>query len=294
MSEKFLYVSNDQTQQSKAVDMLCRCFDEWIDFSQQYGKCFPFHEESFIAVDDSENLLGHVGIMPFEIFYDNGKPLKVAGLASVGVTPEARNRNIAHNLCTLAGNWAEKQGFDLMLLYTGAARVYEKSSWECFTPPYTMLKNPEKSSAGCWKKGSELTEKEKAFIKECYQKSPLKSGMVLRSNDAKFFHSWHWMWQNPLNLWQVTENGYSIKIENVIAEIAGSLDRASIKELISGAEYTFLHPEHAANNVLHDLNWQTFEAAASPLCWHGEVAMCKVLNKTINAENIFMPLADKF
>ena len=147
MSEKFLYVSNDQTQQSKAVDMLCRCFDEWIDFSQQYGKCFPFHEESFIAVDDSENLLGHVGIMPFEIFYDNEKSLKVAGLASVGVTPEARNRNIAHNLCTLAGNWAEKQGFDLMLLYTGAARVYEKSSWECFTPPYTMLKNPEKSSA---------------------------------------------------------------------------------------------------------------------------------------------------
>lgn len=294
MPEKYLYIANDPVLQSQAVELLCRCFDEWVDFSNKYGKCFPFHEESFAAFDEKDNMLGHVGIMPFEIRYGESETLRVAGLASVGVIPEARNRNIAHNLCCAAADWAEKADFDLMLLYTGAARVYEKSHWQCFTPPYSMLKNTSESSGGNWKKGCELSEKEKSFIRECYNSSMIFSGMVKRSDDPRFFHSWNWMWQNPANLWQVTRHGYSVKSGNSIGEIAGDLAVETISELVSGAEYTFLHPLDKANTLLQKLNWQVLKNITAPPCWYGETAMYKVFNKSINTADIFMPLTDKF
>ena len=54
MPEKYLYIANDPVLQSQAVELLCRCFDEWVDFSNKYGKCFPFHEESFAAFDEKD------------------------------------------------------------------------------------------------------------------------------------------------------------------------------------------------------------------------------------------------
>ena len=295
MPEKFLFAGNDSTHQAAAVDMLGKCFDEWVDFAAVYGKKFPFLEESFVCYDENNSMLGHVGIMPFEIFDGKGGTLRCAGLASVGTAPEARNRGIANKLCSMAAEWAKAEGFDIMLLYTAAARVYEKSAWKKFVPDNIILQNPAPAAPQyAWKSSAELTDSEKAVIIECYNTSKPFSGKIKRSSDSKFFHSWQWMWQNPLARWQVNDSMYVLMIEDVIAEINGNPDPQTLQHLLGSASSAFLSPQDPAVKLLQQLSWSAAPSSETPACWHGEAAMYKPLNGNTLPLITAMPLADKF
>ena len=155
----------DPGVQSQAMSLLCRCFDEWVDFRNRWGDRFPFLEYSFVAKINGE-IVGHVGIMPFDIDDGTGGVLRMAGVASVGVAPEHRGRGIAGMLCEAAAQWAAEEKYDAMPLYTGVPRVYEKCGWEvvgsggeAFVPPDTADPQNDK-----WKRGAELTVREKSLI----------------------------------------------------------------------------------------------------------------------------------
>lgn len=295
MPERFLFVGNDSVHQSAAVDMLGRCFDEWVDFAAVYGKKFPFREESFVCYDENNFMLGHVGIMPFEIFDGNGNTLRCAGLASVGTAPEARGRGIANKLCSMAADWASSEGFDLMLLYTAAARVYEKSQWAKFSAANITLNNPAPAAqTGTWKSSAELTDSEKSMIIKCYNTSAPFSGKVKRSCDGKFFHSWQWLWQNPLARWQINGSMYALMIEDVLAEINGDLDSQTLKAAADSANSAFLSSQDPAAELLQKFSWTAEPDSITPTCWHGETAMYKMLNGNTLPQKLCMPLADKF
>jgi hypothetical protein len=238
--------------------------------------------------------------MPFEISDGKGSFLRAAGLASVGVAPEARGQGVANKLCLAAAGWAEKENFDLMLLYTGAVKVYEKSSWQIVQAPNCRILSASgntSSVAGIWKHGSQLSSSEKSFIAECYNALPPLAGRVRRTEDERYFHSWEWTFRNPLNFWRVTADGYALKTDGFLSEAAlpAESNTAAWQELISGVNQAFLAPQDAIAQELVKLNWNVHPVTAQPGCWHGEMAMQKLLKKSIAKEISFLfPLADKF
>ena len=291
----YIFTGHNQDYQYQAVQLLKRCFDEWVDFEQSYGTTFPFREESFMAFDEKGVAVGHVGLMPFAVADGCGGLLKAAGVASVGVAPEARRQGIADKLCCMAAEWAEKQGFDCMPLYTGMPQVYAKSHWQTVQPNGTMLIAPaeEKKAGAVWKKGSELTVNEKTQIIQSYLAIAQIPGRVLRTFD-QFFHSWEWLFAMPTHQWLVDEkvNGYALKVENVLAEIAGDLEYYA---RIAETEKAFLAFEDPACQVLTATGWQEQERdTITPECWHGETAMNYVLPDKKVPVNFFFPLGDKF
>lgn len=295
MAIEFFYAGSDPRLQAEAVDMLALCFDEWVTFRQKYGCRFPFVEHSFAARESGE-LLGHVGIMPFEISDGRGAHLQVAGLASVGVHPRARGRNIAHELCTLAAEWAGNAQFDLMLLYTAAARVYEKSSWQVSqSVNNTLLTAPdERNAGGCWKSAAELSDREKSFIQAAYQALPPLAGRVRRSVDGKYFHSWPWFFANPASRFKLTDHGYILQIENVVCEVAAPEGEAYLAELLSGVKSAFLSPDDPAARFLKQNGYRSNNCIGDFGVWHGEVAMQKILLDRAGQTPLYWPLADKF
>ena len=291
----YIFTGHNQDHQYQAVQLLKRCFDEWVDFENSYGTTFPFREESFMAYDEKGRPVGHVGLMPFAVADGCGGLLKAAGVASVGVAPEARRQGIADKLCCMAAEWAEKQGFDCMPLYTGMPQVYAKSHWQTVQPNGAMLIAPaeQNNAPAVWKKGSELTVNEKTQIIQSYLAIRQIPGRVLRTFD-QFFHSWEWLFAMPTHQWLVDEkvNGYALKVENVLAEIAGDLEYYA---KISGAGKAFLAFEDPAYQALTALGWQEQDKASiTPKGWHGEVAMNYTLPGKNTPANFFFPLGDKF
>ncbi|MBE6367162.1 MAG: GNAT family N-acetyltransferase [Lentisphaerae bacterium] len=280
---------NDLEVQAQAVDMLGRCFEEWQIFKAQYGRTFPFLEHSFTAWAGNKVLAGHVGIMPLEISDGSGGFLQVAGLASVGVAPEFRGCGIAHELCMKAAQWAQENNFDLMMLYTDVPKVYQKSSWQIYAAPGVFLTKPSAGDAdlGMVKSSDELSAAEKAFIIAQYEALPPLAGRVRRSRDGKYFHSWAWLFKNPLNRWLLLPAGYILFTDNCLSEIAG--DTGSV--ILPGRQ-AFLSSSDPALPILQEQAWQI--QTTLPECWHGECAMFKSLRSNLLPPNIFFPLADKF
>ena len=291
----YICAGHNQDYQYQAIKLLKRCFDEWVDFESHYGTVFPFREESFMAFDEKGNAIGHVGLMPFAVADGCGGLLKAAGVASVGVAPEARREGIADKLCCMAAEWAEKENFDCMPLYTGMPKVYAKSHWQIVKPNGAMLIAPseQKKPVAVWKNGSELTVNEKTQIIQSYLSIAQIPGRVLRGFD-QFFHSWEWLFAMTDHQWLVDEKvpGYALKLNDVLAEIAGDLDYYAQN---CGVEKAFLAFDDPAYQALTARNWQEQEReSSSPECWHGEWAMNYTLpGKNIPA-NFFFPLGDKF
>ena len=292
MSVDYRYVGRDAASQKKAVELLKRCFEEWHFFESRFGTRFPFIEESFMAFDAGGNALGHVGIMPFDISDGNGGCWKVAGIASVGVAPEARKQGIADRLCKNAGAWAAENGFDLMLLYTAAGRVYEKSGFQrVMTPACSLLKRDVPAAGGEWKNSAVLTPCEKALIKELYNNADKPAGRVIRRENEEFFHSWHWYFTWDYNQWRVAGNSYALLTGGVLSEICGDPDEYPV--LLEGVDKAFISDSDPVYKLLQKNGFTASNAPADlPECWHGECAMQKFL--TIKEQNLFFPLADKF
>lgn len=281
---------DDLSVQAQAVDMLGRCFAEWRQFKAQYGSSFPFLEHSFTAWDENKVLAGHVGVMPMEISDGSGSFIKVAGLASVGVDPAFRGCGIAHELCIKAAEWAEENGFELMMLYTDVPRVYQKSSWQiCDAPGVVLIPDAatDERNLADLKCGSELSAAEKALIIAQYEALEPLAGRVRRSLDQHYYHSWEWVFKNPLNRWLIMPDGYMLFTDNTLSEIAGDVSSAAVL-----GRQAFLSSSDPAIPQLLQQRWRQQDGL--PECWHGECAMIKPLGGRHYPEKIFFPAADKF
>ncbi len=297
MPIEYFCAGADPAIQQEAVDMLCRCFDEWVEFKNIYGRCFPFYEHSFIARENGTGrLAGHVGVMPFDVSDGQGGIWRMAGIASVGVDPDFRGLGIAQQLCENAAQWAQSQHFHAMPLYTSVNPVYRKCHWQDLKASSQVMHG----NADCsglngyqWKKSSELTDMEKDAIVGFYQALPPLAGRVMRTLGDNKYHSWEWIFRNPAASFIVKPSGYAAAVEGVIAEAAGDI----IYELSRlGLTQALLAADDPAAQALLKANWHFAEqtVTAAPACWHGESVMLRNWAIDLPESGIFFALLDKF
>lgn len=291
---KIVFAGEDPEMQAGAVDLLARCFDVWAVRRIEYNRRFPFREISFVAMKEN-HIVGHAGIIPFEVQSGNGTPLKMAGIASVAVAPEERNQGIAGMLCHHAESWAREHGFDAMPLYTEKIPVYAKYGWQqyfpaaaTFTAPYTA--GP---AGNLWKSGAQLTHQDKALIKRCYLELPELPGRVIRVDDGRSALSWSYLFAKPAGSWCILPDGYLLVMDNILAEYGGDVSPETFKA--AAVTEAFLSPQDPMCAALKAANWQVkFHTADIPSCWDGEVVMMKQLSSRTPDRKLFFPLAHKF
>lgn len=284
------FIGDDQELQRPALELLARCFDVWAERKRIFGQ-FPFRELSFIALD-GDTVCGHLGIIPFESLAADGSLIRLAGVASVAVAPEYRKRGVAGKMCEAATCWAEKNNFDAMPLYTSVMRVYEKNGWEIFPVEMQTLKAPAATadSGNFWKNSASLSEDEKAFIIYCHENMPPLPGRIIRLKDDYAANSWHRLFSKDALLFHLTETGYIMALDGVIAEICGT-----VAAIPPGVSKAFLSIHDPAYRQLVQLNWQPdLTPEELPECWDGEVVMMKILDPGKIPQGIFFPLANKF
>lgn len=285
---KFVFAGEDTELQRNAIPMLARCFEEWQMFHAKYGNKFIFREISFVALNEKDEIVGHVGIMPFDVLDGEHNVIRMAGIASVGTDPEYRGRGIASQLCRNAAEWADENGFDCLPLYTSFNRVYESCGWENFDMRSVSIvnRNPREKKG---RKGSELTAVEKAFIMNCYDRMGVFAGKVIRTNDNAF-HGWDRIFRETFFDWYIDKNGYAVAFEGVLAEFF-ALDGDASK-LVSDITSAFLPEKFPGVGALLDNDWLVSGVNMNPDCWHGENVMtCNLKNVP---DDIFYSLTDKF
>ncbi len=85
------------------------------------------------VVEDGGRVVGHAYSFPFEVFF-GGRRVKTAGIASVGVAPEARGRGIAHALLEALEDEARRRGDVLAMLHPFRQSFYTKLGYAPVTP----------------------------------------------------------------------------------------------------------------------------------------------------------------
>ena len=287
---EYFHAAPGSIEQNACIPMLAVCFDEFVQLRKMYGDIMPFTEESFVARCSNGRIAGHAGIMPITVYGNEGKILKLAGIASVAVHPDFRRRGIAAQLCENAAAWAEENGFDALPLYTGFNRVYESCCWQNYMTGSVLLTNPcVKEIRG--KSGRELSASEKEMIISCYENGAVFPGKTIRSKD-QLFHGWARMFDTQEFTWHVGDAGYALEWENTIAEMAGQGNWA---DLCGGIKMAFLSPWDPCVEKLVSAGWQvTAQNDNSPVFWHGENAMLRCCKKKTVPEKLFFSLADKF
>jgi hypothetical protein len=152
------------------------------------------------------------------------------------------------------------------------------------------LTNPFfKGSGGC--SGRELTEKQKDFIADCYERSAVFPGKVIREQDT-LFHSWSRMFSSSEFTWHVGDDGYALEWENTAAEVCGEGDIAGLCRNIRQA---FLSPLDPAVQKLKAAGWLVAASDDNaPAFWHGENAMIRPVEGKEFQGELFFSLADKF
>lgn len=285
---RFIFAGEDSELQRKSVPMLARCFEEWQMFQAQFGNRFPFREISFAALNENDEIVGHVGIMPFDVSDGKGGIIRMAGIASVGTAPEYRKRGIAAKLCRNAADWAQKNGFDVLPLYTSFFHVYESCGWNIYHVKSVELANKSFSPLK-GKKGADLNADERKFIIDCYRHMPDFCGKVIRTEDNAF-HGWDRIFRETFFDWYVDDNGYAVSFEGVLAEFCTLNGDAA--NLTKGIGSAFLSRNFSGIDILKCSGWQLASENREPLCWHGENVMTRNI-KSIPPD-IFFSLTDKF
>lgn len=289
MAIKFVFAGEKTELQNASINVLEECFEEWRIFTAKYGRKFSFQEISFAALNEEDEVIAHVGLMPFEVSDGNGGVIAMAGVASVATGIAYRKRGIASQLCSNAAAWAKENGFDCLPLYTAFNRVYESCSWQNVPVCGVILEN--KNVVPCqFKKGSELTAEEREFIIDCYNKMPDFKGKVKRPREWAF-HSWERVFRDIFLTWNVTSGGYAVKFEDTLAEFF-ALD-GNAADLCGGAATAFLSPDCPQLEKLLDGGWCRIAENTPPECWHGENVMFRNVSKK-NCDGLFFSLTDKF
>lgn len=290
---KYCFAGDDPELQRGAVDVLANCFEVWAQRKIEFGGRFPFREYSFIALTDEDIPVGHLGIIPFETAAADGGVLRCAGVASVAVLPSYRKRGISAELCKMAVRWAVENDFDLMPLYTSVMPVYARHNWKIFPVKMHTLLSPDPDSAitAGWKCGTALTAEEKDFIMACYEKSRTFSGKVVRVHDDYAAESWGRLFCKTNHRWHISDGGFILSVDNVIAEICGD-----IAVIPGGINRAFLSVFDPAYELLISAGWRVGADAAVtvPECWDGEVVMINALKPSKLTADLAFPLAHKF
>ena len=268
--------------------------DYWEQLALKQGK-MPYEEISFAAFDGTD-VVGHCGVIPYRIWCENSV-VPMAGIASVAVAKEYRNRGIARELCTFAAQWAKQEKFVSLPLYTEHFRVYESASWQIFeTPSARRVISGKKTAALSWEKGSGLTDREKENIIRLYKDSPLFNGKVLR-DESDTLHSWERIFAEPEFRFAVVPKMYAIKTGDTVIEIAFDIPETSVadrKRLFYqlGVQKLFLPETEIVKELLAGVE---FEEISPDDVMHGEKVMVLDIAENFHCgRNIFYPIVDKF
>ena len=282
-------------EQPAVLPLLGRCFPDYWEQLALRQNSFPFEEISFAALDGS-TVIGHCGIIPYDIYCGNDI-YSMAGIASVATAPEYRKLGIARKLCQMAADWAEKNGFVSLPLYTAHFHVYEVNSWHKLeVPPVLSIKTD--SLPQTWRTGKELTANEKAEMIRLYDDSEIFDGKVLRKNSGTL-HSWERIFAEPEFLFAKIPGTYAIKSGGVIVETAFAPETtpAQKREFFStlgtnGTVECYLPPTAENLNIITPMEHSVSAIDAM----HGERPMVRDTGKVkfhcVN--NIFFPVTDKF
>lgn len=293
MKLDFKFIAEDPAYQSQAVELLGRCFPEyWEQIARASGK-FPFTELSFIAVNEANDVVGHVGVMPFTTAGFDGQDIKMAGIASVAVDPGCRGQKIAQRLCQMAAEWADSENFDMLPLFTSLHPVYRSSGWEDYPAQksVTLKRNTTVSGTVAMTPGRELSAADRDKIIDIYQNSDDFPGKVRRTlnND---FHGWKRIFNEPGSLFAISGNAYIALLDGILAEVSGPADEAAdlLDKLALPDNIAAALPANAP--VFEHIKY--YEVIAdSPDVWHKESVMIHPLQKVVRP-GIMFPLLDKF
>ncbi|MBQ9787080.1 MAG: GNAT family N-acetyltransferase [Lentisphaeria bacterium] len=288
--------SLNNEEQSLILPLLGECFSEyWEQLACRSGK-MPYYELSFAAFD-GDKVVGHCGVIPYRVWC-GGVVFPMAGVASVAVTPAYRNRGIAGKLCAVAVEWAKKNNFVSMPLFTAHTAVYEGNGFrEVALPDAREIASGKRTAALSWSRGRDLTDREKENIIRLYRNAPSFNGKVMR-DDSGTLHSWERIFAEPEFRFAAVPKMYAVKCGDTIIELAYDYAQTTVadrKRLFYqlGAHKFFL-PESAELAELLD-GVDTF-AVSSAEVLHGEKAMALDLSSVpFHQENrIFFPVTDKF
>jgi len=175
-----------EAEQAQALQLLGRCFPEYWEAVAARCTAFPFLEISHGAFENG-TIVGHVGVVPFEISDGAGGRFRMGGIASVAVDPVCRGRKIARDLCLRVLEWARKEGFCAMPLYTGKDRVYETAGWSVYPGMKAeMVRFTGSSERLAPIRGTDLDIQERRLIMELYARGEDFCGKVLRGNGRDY------------------------------------------------------------------------------------------------------------
>ncbi len=93
------------------------------------------------VVEHEGRLLAHAFLFPLEVWV-GGRPVPAAGIASVGVAPEARGRRIASRLLSHLHDVSHARGDGLVLLYPFRQGFYLKHGYAPVTPSRRLTFSP--------------------------------------------------------------------------------------------------------------------------------------------------------
>ena len=289
-----LFAGEDLELQRQAVDVLARCFGVWQKRKEMFHGRFPFRELSFVAIADGA-VVGHAGIIPFEVQSSDSRNLRFAGIASVAVAPEWRNLGIAGKLCQRAAEWAAEQGFDAMPLYTERVNVYRHCGWEMFPSGMATLTSPfrEAQDMTTWLTSAELSPSDKELIICSYDQLDRMPGRVVRVEDPKSAMSWSYLFSKAGCRWKIFSTGYLLAMDGVLAEYGGDIDAGMVDA--SGVGSALLSPADPLCAGLTGAGWRKqIHLNDLPECWENEAVMMRVLPGRSVPEELFFPLANKF
>lgn len=283
------------SEQMAILPLWGKCFpDYWEQLALEQGK-IPYEEISFAAFD-GEKVIAHCGIIPYKIWCKNRICL-MGGIASVATDPDYRKRGIAAGLCRMTADWAEKNGFESLPLYTGFFRVYEVAGWRRLEVPYGISVEVSRLSLP-WMQANSLTSDEKNEICRIYEMSEVFDGKVLRQ-DSGTLHSWERIFAEPEFLFARIPGAYAIKSGGVVIETGfdNAMTLSARTEFFSalgknGRVDCFLPPTGTNSAVLDNFPQQMSASDAM----HGERPMVKDLGAGDFhvANSIFFPVTDKF
>ena len=260
-------------EQPLILELLGSCFpDYWEQLALKNGR-MPFYEISFAEFDGTK-LIGHCGIIPYDI-YCRGKVFPMGGIASVVVDPAYRNRGIARDLCNFSADWAKTHGFISLPLYTAHFRVYESCRWQKLPVPSTLqfafLPPPQIPA----RSKESLTEKEKMSIIALYESAAKFNGKVIRQT-AGTLHSWERIFAEPEFTFSLIPGGYAIIASGVVIEANFAPDvryedavslignrpfyLPTVPEVLAGTEFiaSTVDPMHGERPMFRDLDANDF------------------------------------
>ncbi|MFB8788794.1 MAG: GNAT family N-acetyltransferase [Potamolinea sp.] len=128
MTSQLEYGSISNAEQAKRLgEILCQSFNEpvsdWLFYSEKIG------QDNFRIIRKADEVVGGLAILQMNQWY-GGKPIPMAGIASVAVTPEHRGTGVAAELLTNTLQELYSNGIPLSTLYAATQRPYRKVGYE--------------------------------------------------------------------------------------------------------------------------------------------------------------------